>query len=590
MTSEYQAGETIPGTQYRFVRALGAGGHGSVYEVEHKFLQASAVMKLLHPQLADQSDLAQRMTREARTLAKLRHPNIVEVRDGGITDETPARPFFVMEPLNGMSLRDLVRHMGGRGIGVLPALRILIGVLEGLQHAHRAGVIHRDVKPDNIYLHRTSTDVTVPKILDFGIAHLLMGQRSTGRHFLGTPRYAAPEQLRGESPTACTDIYAAGLVLHELLTGKSPFNHLKEIGALLQAHLSQELPPASSLSGDVPLVLDKFLASMLAKDAADRPPTAFAAAVSLREIRARVEAEQSGSMHAPEFKTEPTPMDNILVEASPEEIPFVTEVAFPQGANDTLPDPEPLFATLRDELRRNSERSPAHVLKTEPMAARPPQGAANRSSAVDRDARTNTAKEPAPEVRVGDHDTEPLTPDHPALVDTTPVDGAVRSPRDRRAAGEEASRVERTPGPLAIAPRAAPIATGERRRKRRRPVAVFAATLGVICAIGLPLALTMRGRGAPNASAPPPPAASESSPAATTATVLPPVAPLTSTTSESTAASSASSATAVVRAPVPSARATAGGSPPRPSSTARTAPPPRAARPAAGDPASVPFE
>ena len=101
MTSEYQAGETIPGTQYRFVRALGAGGHGSVYAVEHKFLEAPAVMKLLHAQLADQSDLAQRMTREARTLAKLRHPNIVEVRDGGITDETPARPYFIMEPSTG---------------------------------------------------------------------------------------------------------------------------------------------------------------------------------------------------------------------------------------------------------------------------------------------------------------------------------------------------------------------------------------------------------------------------------------------------------------------------------------------------------
>ena len=144
-------------------------------------------------------------------------------------------------------MRDLVRHMGGRGIGVLPALRILIGVLEGLQHAHRAGVIHRDVKPDNIFLHRTSTDVTVPKVLDFGIAHLLIGQRFTGRHFLGTPRYAAPEQLRGESPTPCTDIYAAGLVLHELVTGKAPFGHLKEIGAILQAHLNESLPAASSL-------------------------------------------------------------------------------------------------------------------------------------------------------------------------------------------------------------------------------------------------------------------------------------------------------------------------------------------------------
>jgi eukaryotic-like serine/threonine-protein kinase len=310
----YRHGQTIPGTQYRFIRELGAGGHGTVYAVEHTFLEAPAVMKLLHVELIDRADLTHRMTREAKTLAKLRHPNIVEVKDGGISGEAQPRPYFVMESLNGMPLRDLLRHVKAPGgVGVLPALRIMTGVLDGLEHAHRAGVIHRDIKPDNIFLHRTSTDHTVPKILDFGIAHLLMAQRTTGNYFLGTPRYAAPEQLRGDAPTARTDIYAAGLMLYEMLTGEAPFAEHKEIGDILKAHLEQPLPSVMNACPDAPLYLANFVSMLTAKDPNDRAPTAFAAAVGLREIRSRLENQQAGVLNNTGFKTEPTPMENMLL-------------------------------------------------------------------------------------------------------------------------------------------------------------------------------------------------------------------------------------------------------------------------------------
>ncbi|MDB4946160.1 MAG: serine/threonine protein kinase, partial [Labilithrix sp.] len=350
MSPAYSPGQLIPGTQYAFTRVLGAGGHGTVYAVEHTFLQAPSVMKLLHAELANEGNLALRMTREARTLAKLRHPNIVEVRDGGITTEDPPRPFFVMEPLNGMSLRQLRKNMGGRSIGVLAALRIVIGVLEGLHHAHSAGVIHRDIKPDNIFLHRTSTDLTVPKVLDFGIAHLLMGQQVTGQHFLGTPRYAAPEQMRGEPVGPTTDIYSTGLVLHELITGAPPFADKKELGPLLLAHLNDRLPKISELVPDAPPGIDDFLAYLLEKDPARRPPTAFAAAVAAREIRSYIEARQDGSVHATDFKTEPSPMDNFLIEASPGDPAFVTE-----PAARALPP----------------TRRAAQIQRTVPMAGRP---------------------------------------------------------------------------------------------------------------------------------------------------------------------------------------------------------------------------
>jgi serine/threonine-protein kinase len=434
MNAEYRSGDPIPGTQYRFVREIGAGGHGSVYLVEHTFLESQAVMKLLHGDLVARGDIAARMTREARTLAKLRHPNVVEVRDGGLTDEAVSRPYFVMEQLNGMALREMLRRTHG-GLGVLPALRIVTDILIGLDHAHNAGVIHRDIKPENVFLHRAQSAMTVAKILDFGIAHLLLGQRLTGRYFLGTPRYAAPEQLRSETPTARTDIYAAGLVLHELLTGEAPFSKLKDIGAILNAHLNTALPKPSLSAPDVPLSLDRFIDCMLAKDPADRPPTAFAAAVALREIRSRLEAEQSTTIHSPEFKTEPSPMEDVLYAASPDHRPIITEVAPPLGIHDTTPDLAPNHqSSVRPPNAGSGESSSAPSSTTEPspgIVAAPPRltpqnrtvplAPAVKADAetepdlsprpkpfVDRAARTNTAPARGPTARRGSGDTTPM--------------------------------------------------------------------------------------------------------------------------------------------------------------------------------------
>ena len=400
---EYTRGETIPGTQYRFVRILGEGGHGIVYAVEHTFLEAPAVMKLLHAELAHEADLAQRMTREARTLAKLRHPNLVEVRDGGITNEEPPRPYFVMEPLTGMSLRDLVGQMSGRGIGVLPALRIIAGVLDGLQHAHAAGVIHRDIKPDNIFLHRTTTDQTVPKVLDFGIAHLLSSRTHlTGRHFLGTPRYAAPEQLKGDPVTVTADIYAVGLVLWELVTGRAPFADKKEIGPLLLAHLSEKLAPASSLAADATPDVDFLLDYLLEKDPARRPPNAISAGVALRELRAHIEKRGRGEtdLEATDFKTRPTPIENALVEASPGSISMVTELPRADHFAEPAVAPPP-------PGRPKGPMMAAH--RTVPMGERP--GA--DLPAIDRRSRTRTS--PPPVTGAPRHDTEDIAEPRAAI-------------------------------------------------------------------------------------------------------------------------------------------------------------------------------
>ena len=213
MARDYQPNDQIPGTQYRFLQELGEGGFGCVFLVEHTYLERKYVMKVLHAHLVDREDLAARMHLEAKTLARLEHPNIVRVHDGGITAESPPRPYFIMEYLKGRTLEDALHEYARTGMGFQAALNIVADLLDGLDVAHaKHGVIHRDVKPANIFLHRTADKRVEPKILDFGIQHLLHGKRMTGERFLGTLRYAAPEQIRGERPTPQTDLYSMGVV------------------------------------------------------------------------------------------------------------------------------------------------------------------------------------------------------------------------------------------------------------------------------------------------------------------------------------------------------------------------------------------
>ena len=191
---DYQAGETIPGTIYQVIRPIGAGGMGTVYDVEDTSIGKRYVLKTLHPELGGREDLARRVNSEARVLARLNHPNIVEVVTAGVTGDDMRLPFYVMERLTGQNLRTVLQK---RGRLELPhALHIAIDLLDALDHAHDKGVVHRDVKPDNVFLHKTIAGITITKLLDFGIMSLLDGgSGETAGRFLGTLRYAAPEQL-----------------------------------------------------------------------------------------------------------------------------------------------------------------------------------------------------------------------------------------------------------------------------------------------------------------------------------------------------------------------------------------------------------
>src|SRR5580692_34480 len=248
---DYQPGDRVPGTVYRVVRMIGAGGMGTVYDVEDTTVGKRYVLKTLHPEFYARKDLAKRMETEARTLARLSHPNIVEVVTAGATTDDLRLPYYVMEKLNGQNLRTILDKKGS--LELPHALHIGIDLLDALDNAHDKGVIHRDVKPDNIFLHRNPNGLTTTKLLDFGIMRLLdAGPGVTAGRFMGTLRYAAPEQLRGEALSPQTDLYAAALVLYEMIAGCGPFDDRVDPNKIAAAHIQTQPPPLSSWGVVVP--------------------------------------------------------------------------------------------------------------------------------------------------------------------------------------------------------------------------------------------------------------------------------------------------------------------------------------------------
>ena len=278
---EFQDGEVIAGTRYRVLRLIGVGGMGSVYEVEHIELGKRFVLKALLRELSRREDLVQRLRNEWRALARLQHASIVNVTDAGTSGG--GVPFYVMERLDGDTLAAFLRQK--RRLHVLDAVNIAAAVLEALSAAHEIGIIHRDVKPANVFI----VNGGGVKLLDFGIAKIAdVTSVVTARGLaVGTPRYMSPEQARGESVDGRSDVYASALILFEMIAGVGPFDDLRDANELLLAHMAREAPPLSSLVSGVSPELERILADMLAKDCRQRPAHARDAAEQLRRFALR---------------------------------------------------------------------------------------------------------------------------------------------------------------------------------------------------------------------------------------------------------------------------------------------------------------
>src|SRR5687767_13088595 len=257
---------------YEILAPLGAGGMGEVYRARDTRLDRTVAVKVLPIHLSSSPEIRQRFEREARTVSQLSHPHICALYDVGHQDETA---YLVLEYLEGETLADRLAR------GALPlelALRYGIEIADALDKAHRHGIVHRDLKPGNIMLTRSGI-----KILDFGLAKALAPVSSASAltalaeerpltesgMLLGTVQYMAPEQLEGRQADARTDIFALGLVLYEMVTGKRAFQGATQ-ASLIGAVLRDEPAPVSQQQRLAPRTLDRLVATCLAKDPDDR--------------------------------------------------------------------------------------------------------------------------------------------------------------------------------------------------------------------------------------------------------------------------------------------------------------------------------
>ncbi|MDX2093215.1 MAG: protein kinase [Kofleriaceae bacterium] len=268
-------GREIAG-RYRVLAKLGEGGMGAVYRAEQISLKRTVAVKLLRPEVASSQLLLRRFNAEAEAVAKLSHPNTVNIYDFG--QDTDGTLFIAMEYIEGKSLRHVVQREAP--LPLRRALMIAQQIAASLVDAHAQSIVHRDLKPDNVMLQERGRQRDVVRVLDFGIAKLRDENRQTAMamtqagDMLGTPQYMAPEQIRAENIDGRTDVYALGCMLYEMITARLPYE-APTVMALLSKHLLENAPPPSQRRPDlsIPPAVDNLVMLAMAKDQDARPAT-----------------------------------------------------------------------------------------------------------------------------------------------------------------------------------------------------------------------------------------------------------------------------------------------------------------------------
>jgi serine/threonine protein kinase len=302
--------DVLLGGRYRLTRKMATGGMGQVWEAEDTVLHRAVAIKALSEELSQDARSAERFRREAQAAAGLSHPNVAGVFDYGEDDGTQ---FIVMELVEGQTLAERLAREGS--LDPAEATRVAAEIAAALEAAHAAGIVHRDVKPGNVML----TPQGEVKVLDFGIAAAAGAHLTATGFTIGTAAYLSPEQAAGKRATPASDVYALGVVLFEMLSGRPPFTGETPVG-VAAAHVSQEPPSLSEVAPGVPSHLALICHQALSKDPTLRPPTAG----SLRQMLLQPET-------VPEPRTGATAADE---EVSPDQ---ATAVLPPADATSVLP-------------------------------------------------------------------------------------------------------------------------------------------------------------------------------------------------------------------------------------------------------------
>ncbi|HEX7669420.1 MAG TPA: serine/threonine-protein kinase [Polyangiaceae bacterium] len=275
---------TLPGSRmlgtldgkYELLRELGSGAAGTVYEAEHVIVGKRVAVKVLHPLIARDETVRARFVGEARAAAQIGHENVIDIFDFGVSPE--GAPYLVMDLLDGETLEELISRRGA--LPPATACEFMVQILAGLGTAHAMGIVHRDLKPSNVVITYPRPDSPVVKILDFGIATGVRGgvqQKNEG--LIGTPQYMSPEQAQAMPVDERADLYAAGVIFYEMLSGEAPFTG--NAAEVLRAVITGKWRPLQSLNPAVPRALIATVVAAMATHANDRIQSAHAFAQKL---------------------------------------------------------------------------------------------------------------------------------------------------------------------------------------------------------------------------------------------------------------------------------------------------------------------
>lgn len=350
--------------RYRVGARIARGGMASVYEATDIRLDRTVAVKVMHPGLGDDNEFAARFVREARSAARLSHPNVVAVYDQG---DDHGAVFLAMELIEGHTLRDVIRKESP--IPPARALALLEPVLSALAAAHRAGLIHRDVKPENVLI----ADDGRIKVADFGLAKAVSADTqhtATGGVLIGTVSYLAPELVVDGRADARADVYAAGVLLFELLTGSKPHEGESPIQVAYK-HVHEDVPAPSTLVPGIPAYVDALVARATARDRTLRPADA---AVLLHQVHRVGHALAEGVLDDPDLTADLTPL---RMRAEAAEAPGPDDTApdtFDDAALATILAPTPVAADAPEATTRLQTREPAPAVDPDPPVRRSRKG------------------------------------------------------------------------------------------------------------------------------------------------------------------------------------------------------------------------